>query len=139
MNRYPHSALQGPLIVEEQLDRQILWICKHNPSLQDALDKPPGTKPEADAELVTESFEACKLGLRLVAFHVAFLKLIAKRAQTNFVQVRGLHSINSYSSSYIWGSYQHTKHGSAGGSLCTFSSQCLQHVRVLEISNCCPM
>ena len=74
--------------MEEQLDRQILWICQQNPQLQDALDRPPDAEPRADVNLVAESFEACKLGLRLVAFHVAFLKLIARPAGTSFVQVR---------------------------------------------------
>ncbi|KAK9867221.1 hypothetical protein WJX84_008701, partial [Apatococcus fuscideae] len=77
----------GTLVMEEQLDRQILWICQQNPQLQDALDRPPDAEPRADVNLVAESFEACKLGLRLVAFHVAFLKLIARPAGTSFVQV----------------------------------------------------
>lgn len=84
--------MQGPTIVEEQIDRFILWICKYNPDLQGSLSKDSGSGHDAEQQLLEESFEACTLGLRLLAFHVAFLKLIARPAGTSFVQV------SSYSS-----------------------------------------
>ena len=84
--------VQGPLIVEEQVDRQILWICKYNPDLQETLSEASDSQPAADDALLEQSFEACKLGLRLVAFHVAFLKLIARPPGSSFLQVNHMNS-----------------------------------------------
>ncbi|KAK9843303.1 hypothetical protein WJX74_010075 [Apatococcus lobatus] len=65
------------MIVEEGLDRSIIWICKHNPDLQESLSRDPNSEGP-DTELLEQSFAACSVGLRLIAFHVAFLTLIAR-------------------------------------------------------------
>lgn len=62
-------------ILDEAFDRKILWICKHKPHLQASL-KAPASAP-ADAALLQDSFEACQVSARLIAFHVAFLRHIA--------------------------------------------------------------
>ena len=74
------------VIVEEGLDRSIIWICKHNPSLQESLMKDPDSGG-ADDDLLQQSFAACCVGLKLTAFHVAFLALIARPQGSTLQQV----------------------------------------------------
>lgn len=74
------------IIVEEGLDRSIIWICKHNPGLQESLMKDPDSG-DIDTNLLQQSFAACCVGLKLTAFHVAFLALIARPQGSTLQQV----------------------------------------------------
>lgn len=74
------------MIVEEGLDRSIIWICKQNPSLQESLMKDPDSGG-ADTDLLKQAFAACCVGLKLIAFHVAFLALIARPQGSTLQQV----------------------------------------------------
>ena len=76
----------GPLIVGEAVDRSIIWICKRYSGLQKSLMKSPSCD-EADAELLSRSFEAAAVGMKLIAFHAAFLKLVARPEGSTLVQV----------------------------------------------------
>ncbi|KAK3243807.1 hypothetical protein CYMTET_46556 [Cymbomonas tetramitiformis] len=63
-------------LIGEILDRQILWICKHDPELAQCLRKSP-QNTDADMKLLQGAFQASKVSLRLVMFHVGFLRLVA--------------------------------------------------------------
>ena len=76
----------GACILDETLDRNILWICKHDPSLQDSLARDPD-RGGADPELLRKSFEASAVSQKLIAFHVAFLTLIARPEGSSLQQV----------------------------------------------------
>ncbi|KAK9845157.1 hypothetical protein WJX84_002851 [Apatococcus fuscideae] len=76
----------GNLILEEALDRNILWICKHDPSLQESLSRDPD-RGGADHELLRKSFEASAVSQKLIAFHVAFLTHIARPEGSTLQQV----------------------------------------------------
>ena len=74
------------MIVEEGLDRSIIWMCKQHPGLQESLELDPASG-DSDPELLKLSFAACSVGLRLTAFHVAFLTLIARPQGSSLQQV----------------------------------------------------
>lgn len=76
----------GSAILDEVLDRNILWICKHDPSLQGSLSKDPNWGG-ADLHLLQKSFEASAVSQKLIAFHVAFLTLIARPEGSTLQQV----------------------------------------------------
>lgn len=73
-------------ILDEALDRNILWICKHDPSLQGSLSRDP-VRGGADPQLLQKSFEASAVSQKLIAFHVAFLTLIARPEGSTLQQV----------------------------------------------------
>ena len=83
-------ARMGMAIAAESCKRQTLWICKHNPALADSLQLPTSWGG-ADSELLQQSFEACRVGTRLLAFHFVFLQHVARPAGSSLEQVPDAH------------------------------------------------
>ncbi|KAK9828625.1 hypothetical protein WJX72_001162 [[Myrmecia] bisecta] len=73
-------------IVGESFDRHILWMCQKNPGLAETLAKNPKAGG-VDEELLTKGFEGASVSLRLLAFHVVFLRQVARPPGTTLDQV----------------------------------------------------
>ncbi|KAL4434269.1 hypothetical protein ABPG75_000710 [Micractinium tetrahymenae] len=66
-----------PVILGESLDRQVLWACKADRSLIDRYRVDP-ERGGVDLRLMAGAFEASRVSLRLLMFHAAFLRLVAR-------------------------------------------------------------
>lgn len=62
-------------LLEEALDRKVLWMCKKDPSLVKSFQEPLGSPPHMD--LLRGSWAGAMVSCRLTAFHLAFLQLVA--------------------------------------------------------------
>jgi len=59
-----------PLVLSETLDRNVIWLCKAHPELADNTE----ISNSPDHERLKKTFEACKVSLKMMMFHVYFLK-----------------------------------------------------------------
>lgn len=72
--KHSWSKMSGALL-EEALDRKVLWMCKKDPGLVKSFQAAAGSAP--DMALLHGSWAGAAVSCRLTAFHVAFLQLVA--------------------------------------------------------------
>lgn len=75
-----------PVVLGESMDRQVLWACKADRSLIDRYRVDP-QRGGVDGLLVAGAFEASRVSLRLLMFHAAFLRLVARPEGQSLGQV----------------------------------------------------
>lgn len=62
-------------MLQEAMDRKVLWMCKKDPDLVKSFGAAPGSP--VDMKLLHGSWVGAAVSCRLLAFHLAFLQLVA--------------------------------------------------------------
>ena len=82
-------------VIGETFDRNVIWICKQDPTLATLADvnkanqnnNNANTKPGVEQHRLDKSFEASLVSQKLILFHVYFLTRVARPPGTSLVQV----------------------------------------------------
>jgi hypothetical protein len=88
--RWHHVA---KAVISETFDRNVIWICKQDPSLATLADinkanaNNNGAKPGVEQHRLDTSFEATAVSMKLLLFHVYFLTRVARPAGASLAQV----------------------------------------------------
>lgn len=69
------------------MDRNVLWICKEDPSLANLANISGGPTPGVEPLRLKHSFEYSIVSKKLLLFHVYFLTFIARPSGLNLGQV----------------------------------------------------
>lgn len=77
----------GPVLIQESFDRSILWTCRDVPKLARHRQR----SDTADMQFLSEVFAAKRVGLRLHAFHVCFLRILGTPAGMNIDRVANMY------------------------------------------------
>lgn len=85
-NRYNWPQV-AKYVVGESFDRNVLWICKENPSLATLANISGGPTPGVEHTRLKESFEHSATSKKLLLFHVYFLSFVARPPGLSLGQV----------------------------------------------------
>eukprot|EP00026_Physarum_polycephalum_P001294 Phypoly_transcript_01295.p1 GENE.Phypoly_transcript_01295~~Phypoly_transcript_01295.p1 ORF type:complete len:1116 (+),score=191.20 Phypoly_transcript_01295:80-3427(+) len=85
-NKYTWRHVAKPLIAEA-FDRNVLFICKENPTLATLANISDTDTPGVEWSRINESFEHSLVSIKLLLFHSYFLTCIARPAGTSLAQV----------------------------------------------------
>lgn len=84
--KHAWSQVAAPIIVEA-MDRNVMWICKADPTLVANFSVPPSSGG-VDNTLLQQSCWGSGVSLRLFMFHAAFVSMVSAPPRCSMEQVR---------------------------------------------------